>query len=141
MDAMRCGLMRSGLRRRVMFPVLVLVASGCPSDGELLQRGPSTSALAETEEQRSRYLAERTQASARWLLANRVKQGMSPGDVAEVFGEAGERVYEDEWLKTGDGNYQIGDETYKWGPDDHGTSYFLMFRGGKLVNFDGGEYR
>ena len=127
--------------RRVMFLWLLLLAAGCGSDGELLQRGPAAGALGELDEQRSRYLAERSQASARWLLAHRVKQGMSPRDVAGVFGEAGERVYEDEWLKTGGGNYQLGDETYKWGPDDHGTSYFLMFRGGKLVNFDGAQFR
>jgi hypothetical protein len=121
--------------------LLALLALGCAEDGrQLFQTGPSAGVEAETETYRSRYQLDRAQDAARWLLANRVRQGMSPGDVAEIFGEQGERVYEDEWLKT-EGQYQVGDETYKWGPDDHGTSYYLMFRSGRLANFDANQFQ
>jgi hypothetical protein len=122
--------------------LLILLSLGCAEDGrQLFQTGPSASVDADTEAHRGRYQQERAQDAARWLLANRVKQGMSPRDVAEIFGEQGERIYEDEWLKTDAGQYQVGDETYKWGPDDHGTSYYLMFRAGRLANFDAEQFR
>lgn len=121
---------------------VVSLLAGCAEEGrQLFQTGPSAYAEAETETHRTRFQQDRAQDAARWLLVNRVRQGMTPGDVAELFGEAGERVYEDEWLKAGAGNYQVGDETYKWGPDDHGTSYYLMFRGGKLANFDPDQFQ
>jgi hypothetical protein len=124
------------------FALLVMLSLSCTEDGrQLFRTGPSAGVEAETESHRSRFQLERAQDAARWLLANRVKQGMSPADVAEIFGEQGERVYEDEWLKSGAGQYQVGDETYKWGPDDRGTSYYLMFRGGRLANFDADQFR
>lgn len=129
------------MRTIVCTAALLLISAGCAEEGrQLFQTGPPANSEADTELYRSRFQQERAQDAARWLLANRVRQGMSPGDVAEVFGEAGERVHEDEWLKSG-GQYQVGDETYKWGPDDHGTSYYLMFRGGKLANFDAEQFR
>jgi len=119
----------------------LLLSSGCAEEGrQLVQTRPSAGIEAETETHRSRFQQERAHDDARWLLANRVRQGMSPGDVAGIFGVAGEPVYEDEWLKAGGGQYQLDDETYKWGPDDHGTSYYLMFRGGKLANFDPNQF-
>jgi hypothetical protein len=122
--------------------LLVLVSLGCAEEGrQLFQSGPVANVEAETESYRGRFQQERAQDAARWLLANRVRQGMSPGDVADIFGEQGERVYEDEWLKSGGGQFQVGDETWKWGPDDHGTSYYLMFRSGRLTNFNPDQFQ
>ena len=121
---------------------ILFLLPGCAEDGrQLFQTGPAVATEAETAAHRSRFQQDRAEDDAHWLLANRVRQGMTPGDVAELFGEAGERVYEDEWLKSGAGNYQVGDETYKWGPDDHGTSYYLMFRNDKLANFDPEQFQ
>jgi hypothetical protein len=66
---------------------------------------------------------------------------MSPEEVAGILGAPGEPIHDDQWLKSEGSLYQVGDDTLRWGPDSAGQSYFLMFRSGKLVNFDHREFR
>lgn len=92
-------------------------------------------------EHRSRFQQQGDPQSFRWLLANHLASGMSLYEVEEVLGSEGERVWNDSQFKKGEGRYQESDETYKWGPDRNGTSAYLIFRDGKLVNYDPSQYR
>ena len=92
-------------------------------------------------EHRSRFQQEGDPDSLRWLLGNRIASGMSLFEVAEVLGSKGERVWNDHQFKVGAGRYQETDETYKWGPDSSGSSVYLVFREGNLVNYDPKQYR
>lgn len=93
-------------------------------------------------EHRRQFQQQGEQESFRWLLANAVASGMTLSDVEHALGSEGERVWDDERFKTGGtGRYQQTDETYKWGPDSSGSSAFLIFRDGKLVNYDPKAYR
>ena len=91
-------------------------------------------------EMRMDFQSSGSSSAIRWLLAHHVEQGMSPGGVAEVLGDAGRRVHDDGWITNDGGTFQVGDETYKWGPDSQGNGYFLVFREGKLVGFDPAQF-
>ena len=91
-------------------------------------------------EMRTEYQQTGSPEAIRGLLARCVEQGMSPGEVSEILGEPGQRVYDDGWITNDGGVYQVGDEAYKWGPDGRGTSYFLVFRDRRLVNFDPAQF-
>ena len=65
---------------------------------------------------------------------------MSPSEVSEMIGEEGQRIQDDGWVTNDGGSFHVGDDTFKWGPDGRGNSYFLVFRDRKLVNFDPGEF-
>jgi len=95
----------------------------------------------EAAEHRRRFQQQGDPESFRWLLANGVASGMSLSDVEHALGSGGERVWDDQRFKTGAGRYHQTDETYKWGPDSEGSSAFLIFRDGKLVNYDPKAYR
>jgi hypothetical protein len=77
----------------------------------------------------------------RWLLAHRVKGGMSYAAVCHVLGEDGERETKDRWLKTGGVNIRIDDEVYAFGPDSEGRNLYLFFRDDRLINFDPDEFK
>ena len=85
---------------------------------------------------RRAYQLDKSPASLKWLLANRIETGMSPSEVNQVLGEQGTREYDDRWIKTHGGHYRSGDRVYKWSPDSEGNSLYLVFRDGRLVNFD-----
>jgi len=93
------------------------------------------------ETQRRRFREERDPDAMRWLLANRIASGMTSAEVEQIFGETGEREFNDRWLKASNGLYHEEDVVYKWGPDRNGRTVYLAFREGRLVNFDPEEYR
>lgn len=125
--------------------VLMLIAGvpGCstirlPDVDEMLGRGNT---LKEEEQHRRNYQSDRDPADLRWLLANRISSGMSVSEVGRVIGEDGRRLYDDNWIKNGGGYYQTGDEAWKWEQDRNGQSLILVFREGRLVNFDPSDYQ
>jgi len=125
----------------------VSLVSGCASTGDGSPSGlaslfPSEARQKEEEERhRKRFQEGRDPEAMCWLLANRVESGQSPMDVGRVLGEQGERVVNDGWIKNDGGYYQTGDECWKWGPDREGHSVLLVFREGRLVNFDPREFQ
>lgn len=132
--------------RAGLFAALAVIAQlgGCVNLREIKLPGiPTASELNaqfELEEKYRRdYQVERSPEAIRWLKAHRVKPGMNLQQVNEVFGEDGKRVYEDARYKS-KSHYRSGDETYKWGPDSEGNSHLLVFRNGRLVNYDPQEF-
>lgn len=123
-------------------PLWALVA-GCETPAGPQFQWWSTHRVADEEggEHRSRFQQNGDPESFRWLLAHHVKPGMSLSEVGEALGSAGERVWDDTRFKTGEGRYFQTDETYRWGPDSGGSSAYLIFREGKLVNYDPRQYR
>lgn len=92
------------------------------------------------EQHRQSYQKSRDPEDLRWLLANRISSGMSVSEVGRIIGQEGRRLYDDTWIKRGTGYYQSGDEAWKWEQDRNGQSLILVFREGRLVNFDPGDY-
>jgi hypothetical protein len=119
------------------------LCAGCELSGK--QSWPRWSgtpdAAADEQTQRTKFQTEQSSEAVRWLLSHKVRQGMSLQDVAGILGEEGAPVDADNWIKNDGVGYQVGDETYRWGPDDRGNSYYLVFRHNKLVNFDPAEFR
>ena len=119
---------------------LSFLLSGCQSLGDMTHMivyGDRQEDHAVLEEKhRKLYQTERSRDSLRWLLAHRVRQGMTHADIARVLGEDG--VYEENarWLKSNSTIYREDDELFRFGPDDRGQSIYLPFREGKLVHFD-----
>lgn len=122
--------------------LIILAAAGCcgcespgwvKSLGDALGSSPENSAQAEARYQEE-YAATRSRTAMYWLLANRVESGMGYLDVCRVLCQEGASEPAERWVK-GSG-YQIGDEVYRFGPDNHGQSVYLVFREGRLVNFD-----
>ena len=64
---------------------------------------------------------------------------MSVKDISNVLGEDGVRVHDDTWLKRGTA-YREDDTVYRWGPDKNGRDIYLVFREGRLINFDPKEF-
>jgi hypothetical protein len=91
------------------------------------------------ESERRRYQADRDPASLRWLLAHCVHRQMSVKDISNVLGEDGVRVHDDTWLKRGTA-YREDDTVFRWGPDKNGRDIYLVFREGRLINFDPKEF-
>ena len=89
---------------------------------------------------RERFRTDRDPEAMRWLLANRVRSGMTAADINGLLGDTGEREFNDRWLKTNGGLYRSGDVVYRWGPDNEGHSVYLVFREDRLVNFDPKEF-
>ncbi len=96
--------------------------------------------IREEEKHRKEYQEHGSPAALRWLLANRIQAGMSVAEVEKVLGQTATREFNDTWLKTKGGHYRSGDSTYKWGPDSEGRTLYLVFREGKLVNFNPRDY-
>jgi hypothetical protein len=89
---------------------------------------------------REQYLTERDPEALQWLLANRVRQGMTVDEVSEVLGQDGRREFDDGKLKKGNPAFRADDKTYRWGPDSSGRAIFFIFRDGTLVDFDPREF-
>jgi hypothetical protein len=127
--------------RQVVPAMFLLVLVGCeggPTGNFAGRRSASGGASAEKTEQeyRRQYQAERDPQALGWLLANRIRQGMSVGEVNEFLGQDGEREFDDRKLKTGNPAYRADDIAYRWGPDSGGRAVYLLFRDGKLLNYD-----
>lgn len=107
------------------------------SESWLASNKMSEKELREQElKQRESYQTEKDPAAIQWLLAHRIRTGMSVSDVSHIIGEDGQREYESNQILKNDGNYQQTDKVYRWGPDRMGRTYMLVFREDKLVNFD-----
>lgn len=91
------------------------------------------------DSERNRYQADRSPRAQRWLLAHGVQRQMTVAEINTVFGEDGERVYDDAWLKKGS-SYRSDDVVFRWGPDRRGRSVYLVFRNERLINFDPKEF-
>lgn len=103
----------------------------------LFQRKP----IAETEEEHRRaFQKDRDSKDLNWLLANRIDAGMTVKQVGGVIGESGSRVYQDSWVKNQGGNYRSTDEVWKWQAARNGQAIYLVFREGKLVNYDPSKF-
>lgn len=98
------------------------------------------SGVRDEEIHRQRYQRDRDPDDLHWLLANRIESGMTVSEVGRTIGEEGRQVYDDGWIKRGGGYYQSGDKAWKWDPDRNGQSLILVFREGRLVNFDPTQY-
>lgn len=92
-------------------------------------------------EHREKFRSEGSADGIRWLLVNRVRQGMSVDDVAREIGLPGEQLFDVPWRDSGGTRFQVTDEIYQWGPDAEGHSYPLAFRDGLLVNYNPADYR
>ena len=126
--------------------MLTLFVSGCgmmsiPKLPDMDDMFGGKSSLHEEELHRQNYQSKRDPAELRWLLANRISSGMSVSEVGRIIGEEGRRLYDDNWIKKGGGFYQSGDEAWKWEQDRNGQSLILVFREGRLVNFDPSVYQ
>jgi hypothetical protein len=121
--------------------VVLAVAGGCTTlpVADWL-RGAPTVSRDEVERTRDLWRKNADPAAIRWLLTHEVRSGMSLAEVEQAIGHSGVREHRDTWVKGDEAGYQVGDETYKWGPDTSGRSYYLLFRSGRLVNFDPTEF-
>jgi hypothetical protein len=116
----------------------VLDEAGVPGMDRFIDRA---AAQKETAKHRELFATEGNPESFRWLLANRIEQGMSVSDINTLFGISGERVVNDGWLKNKQGGrYRQGDVSFKWGSTSDGKSVYLIFRDDHLVNFNPDEY-
>jgi hypothetical protein len=124
--------------------LFVLFSAGCLIGCETLpnwrQPADSKSPAEIEEEHRAKYQETRDPAALRWLLAQRLENGMSLEDVGRVLGEDGEREFNDQRFKEKEGRYRVDDEMYRFGPDAQGQVYYLGFRDNRLVNFNGRDY-
>ena len=131
---------------RQTVPVMLLLGfAGCeagPAGGFAGLRPVSDKPAAEKSEMeyRKQFQIERDPQALSWLLANRIQQGMTVGEVTEVLGQEGRREFADQKLKAGNPNYRADDIAYRWGPDSNGRAIYLLFRDGKLLNYDPREF-
>ena len=92
------------------------------------------------EDNRRLYQTKRSRKAMRWLLQNRIQQGMSREDVNHVLGEEGQLEDNSRWLKEGSTLYRVDDELYGYGPDEQGSTIYLAFRDDKLIHFEPGQF-
>jgi hypothetical protein len=130
--------------------LLAATISGCETPGwaERLDESfsmpnfkSSKASAADEEQHRKEYAASRERVALYWLLHHRIESGMGYHQVCQILGEDGVRESRDNWVKTGDGSYQVGDDVYAFGPDSEGQTLYLVFRDNKLVNFDPDEFK
>ncbi|MFQ5732397.1 MAG: hypothetical protein ACE5KM_10655 [Planctomycetaceae bacterium] len=95
---------------------------------------------AEREEHRQseKYQTSGDRKAFRWLLANRVRQGMTLDEVNRILGRDGKRVYEDARYKALTEGVRRSDETYQWRGAE--KSFILFFRNERLVNHKPSQY-
>lgn len=117
---------------------LVVGLAGCGQTGGFLLMNADSQRGTEAEEvfHREEYLGTHSADSLRWLLLNRLRNGMSKNQVDAVIGEEGEREFRDQEILGEGGLYRSDDIVYRWGPDRDGNSYLLVFRDDHLVNFE-----
>jgi hypothetical protein len=114
-------------------------ATGMTTPQALAKASPEDSAKKTPDSQRRLYQVERDPAALRWLLAHCVHRQMSVKEINDAIGEDSARVHDDTWVKRGNG-YREDDTVYRWGPDKNGRNVYLVFREGKLINFDPKEF-
>lgn len=136
----------TGAIATVLVATALLISAGCETMRESGIPGLRADTTKKYEanrveqEHRDNFVVHRDHKSLYWLVANRIKNGMSLTDVEQILGESGERETDMGRLKLG-GLYQTTDLIYKWGPDNEGYSVVLIFRDNHLVNFDPSGFR
>jgi len=118
--------------------ILLALFVGCTSTLDALLPADETTAEQFAEESRRRqdYLETRKADDIRWLLRNRVKNGMSKSDLDRILGESGRREFDDSHILNEEGLYRSDDIVYRWGPDSDGNVYLFVFRDHHLINFE-----
>lgn len=133
------------IRALTILILLCALVAGCESMPTValseLTFGSGEAMQKQEEQHRRKYQESRDPEARDWLFANVVTSGMSRSEITRILGEEGRRVYDDGRFKNDGGHYQMDDEVWKWGPDSKGHSVFLVFRDGKLANFDPNEFR
>lgn len=89
---------------------------------------------------REQFQVDRDPVAFNWLLRNRVRTGMTVGEVSEALGDSGEEFLNSQGLKKNANEYQTTDVAYRWGPDSQGRSVILFFRDGKLIQFNPNDF-
>ena len=124
---------------------LLLAAAGCESSGgnsrlqEAFWLDPHKNDAAVEEQHRESYASSRNRADLFWLLANRVESGMTQREVDGVLGEEGRRDPSGQWAKGAD--FRVDDDVYGYGPANDGTTVYLVFREGRLINHEPESFR
>jgi hypothetical protein len=118
--------------------------SGCNATGNLtptmFAKGSTDDSAKKTaDSERRRYQEDRDPKALKWLLVHCVHRQMAVKDINGVLGEDATRVHDDTWVKKGNG-FREDDTVYRWGPDKNGREIYLVFREGKLINFDPKDY-
>ncbi|MDA1017067.1 MAG: hypothetical protein O3A00_21740 [Planctomycetota bacterium] len=130
--------MTSAVVRVLIALSLLCLLAGCES-GNIFERGPDWQSDADLHktavEKQRRFIEDRDHEALNWLLKHRVKPGMSRGDVDEILGEDGERIYDDGSFKNRNSVYRQTDKAYSWGPAANGSTVVLIFRDNQLFNF------
>ena len=132
--------------RYVSLVVVSVAIFGCESGLRNLKiPGVSSQAelAAETRleaKKRDRFQESKSPEAIRWLLSKRIQTGMTLSEVNRVIGQDGLRRWNDAQFKSRNAGVLATDETWAWGPDEKGNSYFLFFRNDRLVNFDPSLY-
>lgn len=118
---------------------LLLSLGGCVHLAGALTGSQNQKAMSEEEVRyRQEYLETRSAEAMSWLVVNRLKNGMSKFEVDNVFGEGGEREYNDSRiLREAGSGYRADDFVYRWGPDRDGNVYMFVFRDDRLMNVEG----
>lgn len=130
---------------RALFVMIALVTiSGCGSFEiapirQMLSPTPDTT-QAEEIENRERFQRTQDPEALRWLIANRLENGMTRAEVEGVIGQPGRFEPNDRLLKTNNNAYRSSDKMYAFGPDSKSRTYFLVFRDNRLVGFDPKEF-
>lgn len=117
--------------------LLLGLLGGCVQVSEWLGGSfDSESKQAEVMRHRQEYLVSRSPEALRWLVSNRLKNGMSKSEVDALIGESGEREFNDKEVLGQGGPYRSDDLVYRWGPDSEGNSYLFVFRDDSLLNVE-----
>lgn len=94
----------------------------------------------EADANRQIWQSQRQPAAIRWLLSTQIRNGLTLEEVNQRLGDTGEKEQNTrEFKREGDG-FLVDDELYRFGPDREGEVYYLGFREGKVVNFEGDNY-
>jgi hypothetical protein len=129
-------------RSIVIAGLVTLFSGGCGTaglsglDALLVEFRPRRAPIEEIEAHRVKFVQDRDPEAFRWLLANTLQNGMTLAEVNQALGDKGERIYDDQKLKFNRGEYLQTDVAYKWGPTSDGHSVVLVFRDGRLIQFD-----
>ena len=127
--------MPNGIHASLVLLTACIAGAGCNLQQVKLPGIPSADELqAEAREeagQREQFRKTGDLKAARWLLANRVRQGMALEEVNRVLGRGGRRVVTDLRYKSQTEGVRRSDKTYEWQTAE--DNIVLFFRKGRLV--------
>lgn len=85
---------------------------------------------------REQWQTRRDGLALKWLLATQVSNGLTVEEVNSRVGDVALREEGTQEFKQKVDGVRIDDVLYRYGPDRDGEVYYLVFREGKVVNFD-----